>query len=50
MRNSQLSNNLPMNKEISERLIFLKLTLLSLTSVGRGYEIAYLNVKKRAGE
>ena len=50
MRNSQLSNNLPMNKELSERLILLKLTLLSLISAGRDHEIAYLNVKKRAGE
>ena len=48
--NSRLSNNLPIDKELSERFVLLKLTLLSLTSAGRGHEIAYLNVKKRAGE
>ena len=34
-----------MNKELSERFLLLKLALLSLTSAGRGHEIAYLNVK-----
>ena len=34
-----------MNKELSERFLLLKLTLLSLTSAGRGREIVYFNVK-----